>query len=486
MRNKDRLFVDKTIRAARLGFAVSCFSFLVMTILASNIFTQTRPKTVDEGEVKATKRTAPRVIRPARKQKDGAGFYKSRVGGSVLFILTDPPDAMIEIDGKAAGKAFDGEFRREMPPGTYTVTVKAGPGYEPLEQKVTLQTGRVMVIRAELLSKYGRVSIGPAIEGAKIYVDDKLLDPSKYRIDTTSGLVIIDEVEPGERRIAYDHPDYVIVERKFKISPASDYIWTFIPKRAGVELIVKTTPGALVYVDDKFRGRSSDEGILKVIDISPGRHEVRITSEGFEDIKQSIEFEFQKPVQLEKELVPVALSSELGEDFSNGLASWDAPASWQAKGGKVNVKGPGVGLIRSYVYKDFKMAIDFRFVNGKGAAWVVRARDKQNYYLFQLTGPKSQTPNRFNSYVYKNGEPQLLGTMPVVEDLSRPDDAYTITIEAKGPLIKHYIQLKSEPLNGSMPLGLLLDSSFSYGAVGVGTKDGEEFILYTLFVLPTR
>jgi hypothetical protein len=489
MRKEGKLSVIKIIRAVKSWFAASCFACLVVIILASNTPAQVRPVVVDEGEVKETKRKSLREFHAILMPKSKMPSRMRPAGNSgVLFVLIDPPDALIEIDGKVAGRAIDGEFRKELASGKqYTISVKAGPGYEPIERRITLRPGRPEILRVDLISKYGRVRFGPAIEGAKILVDDKPLDPSKYSVDKTSGLIIIDEIQPGEHTITYDHPDYVIVEKRLKVSAGSEYSWTFLPKRATVELTVKSTPGALVYIDGEPRGESPANGILKVNDISPGRHEVRITREGFEDYKQIVEFEFQKPVLLEKELVPVTLSSELGEDFSNGLASWDAPASWQAKGGKVNVKGPGVGLIRSYMYKDFKMVIDVRFVNGKGAAWVVRARDKQNYYLFQLTGPNSEIPNRFQSYIYKNGQAQLLVSTSLVTDLSRPDDAFSITIEAKGPTIKHYIEQYRKPnAGGPEPLGLLTDSSFSYGAVGAGTKDGEEFILYTLFVAPTR
>jgi hypothetical protein len=133
------------------------------------------------------------------------------------------------------------------------------------------------------------------------------------------------------------------------------------------------------------------------------------------------------------------------------------------------------------------MVFDVSFANGKGAAWILRAQDKQNFYLFQLTGPKASNPNTLRYFAYQNGQPRLLGSVPIVEDLSKPDDSFTITVEARGPVIKHYLQVKSAPkASGPELISTISDSTFSYGGVGFGAKDDEEFVVFLINVVPRQ
>jgi hypothetical protein len=59
-----------------------------------------------------------------------------------------------------------------------------------------------------------------------------------------------------------------------------------------------------------------------------------------------------------------------------------------------------------------------------------------------------------------------------------------ITVEAKGPTIKHFIQLKSNPSAGSLLISTLTDNTHSYGSVGFGTLNAEEFVVYSVAVIP--
>ncbi len=59
---------------------------------------------------------------------------------------------------------------------------------------------------------------------------------------------------------------------------------------APVLLVVQTKPGkAQVYVDDIFSGKTSSEGVLKVPNLAPGEHHLRVTLEGYHDFEQRLE-----------------------------------------------------------------------------------------------------------------------------------------------------------------------------------------------------
>jgi hypothetical protein len=72
----------------------------------------------------------------------------------------------------------------------------------------------------------------------------------------------------------------------------------------------------------------------------------------------------------------------------------------------------------------------------------------------------------------------------VNQDLSQADEWYRIIIEARGTKISHQIQPVSRPGREPPKLALLDDQTFSYGSIGFGTKDGEEFRLGSVTVVP--
>ncbi len=59
---------------------------------------------------------------------------------------------------------------------------------------------------------------------------------------------------------------------------------------ASALLVVQTKPGeAQVYVDDIFSGKTSSEGVLKIPNLAPGEHHLRVTLEGYNDFEQRLE-----------------------------------------------------------------------------------------------------------------------------------------------------------------------------------------------------
>jgi hypothetical protein len=180
----------------------------------------------------------------------------------------------------------------------------------------------------------------------------------------------------------------------------------------------------------------------------------------------------------------LAQVTEFSDSFLNGTAYWSAPQTWLASKGNLLVTGPGIGLIKDRIYRDFTVSFDLQLLNSKGAVWVVRAKDRSNFYHFQLLGPAGSPSNAFVSSLCKDGKLTQLMTLPVNQDLSQADEWYRIIIEARGTKISHQIQPVSRPGREPPKLALLDDQTFSYGSIGFGTKDGEEFRLGSVTVVP--
>lgn len=60
------------------------------------------------------------------------------------------------------------------------------------------------------------------------------------------------------------------------------------PPEKPAEIVVQTSPGAEVYVDDQFEGRAGPEGRLVVPNPSPGDHTLRVSLAGKRDYEQKV------------------------------------------------------------------------------------------------------------------------------------------------------------------------------------------------------
>jgi hypothetical protein len=132
------------------------------------------------------------------------------------------------------------------------------------------------------------------------------------------------------------------------------------------------------------------------------------------------------------------------------------------------------------------MAFHLRLEDGKGAAWAVRAKDTNNYYLFYLSGPQGLFPNRFSTYVIKDGkfDPQNPVLSNGIITILNPKGEYQVEIHGTKDVIETTITPTST--GQPEPLGVFQDKdkTFFYGGIGFRNVDGEQFSVDDLFVQP--
>jgi len=170
------------------------------------------------------------------------------------------------------------------------------------------------------------------------------------------------------------------------------------------------------------------------------------------------------------------------------------PGNWRLEQRGLAITGDRVGLFRTptekrafNVYRDFRMSFDIRFTNGRGASWVVRAKDDQNYYFFHLQPAVDGLQARFNFYVCRDGRCTLKDSKRYPELLNKPNDSYFIQLEARGPEFTHRITIQSNPrADDPQPLGTFRDESFGHGGVGFRGINESEALLQNLVVIPIK
>jgi hypothetical protein len=406
----------------------------------------------------------------------------------VLTILTNTPASVVVKPRDAALKPLQGQstgsdnkFRAELPPGTYDIEVSAAR-YSPRKVSgIKLETDEAVPV--ELTPLGGVVQIGGVDPAATVLIDDK--KPLALSIRKEEKLIELADVAAGRHklRVIQNQNEWsrdIVVEDGRTKYIAAEF------KAALVGLVVKTEPEAEIYIDDNYGGRANDKGEIRISDLAPGEHVVRAKKNEYLPAQKSQLFS-AGPAELRLPLSRTVFSPEFVDTFVQGVKFWNSPTSWQASPGKLKVQGAGVGFIRDSVFKDFRMEFDVSFINGRGAVWILRGENDKTYYLCQLTGPASPSPNMFRTYIYENGQPRLLKEFPVPENLGVPGDTFHVIVEARGPDIKHLLQLKSNPKAGPpQPFSWVTDSSFSNGKVGFGTRDAEAFLVQFVSVVPAN
>jgi PEGA domain len=456
--------------------------WFVLTLVTS-VPGQVRPTIMNPGEANETTNQPPRVDRSR------VGPTKaSRPTLSVLIVLTEPKVAEIRIDGRPAGKSQDGRFTKELVPRKrYKISVSAGPDYLEHEQVVTLKSREPAIVEAPLTPRYGTIRIFPARDGVNLLDNDQPI-PAENRTVDSDHRIIIAHITPGAHKITYDLPSYVLYQRSFTVTPGSEFSWNFEPERAVTELSVVTDPGATVYIDSKQVGNTPANGRLAYT-AELGPHQITLVKEDFEEYSETRDFKYREPVTVNKSLVPVPTSAEFSDDFDFAKPDlWSMPRSGISfTEGRMQVdSAKTLASPINIRYRDFEMSFLLRLGNAGGAAWAVRVKDENNYYLFYLSGPTGTTPNRFNTYIVRNGEfdpSKHFRSDPLIEHLIAGGQ-YRIVIKATGNRIEH--EITPATTGKAMQLGFFDDpnNTFRLGGIGFRTVGLERFSIDDLFVQP--
>lgn len=178
------------------------------------------------------------------------------------------------------------------------------------------------------------------------------------------------------------------------------------------------------------------------------------------------------------------------------------------KGNQMGLLGKS-GLNPYSLYQDFNMDINVSMVNGKGVAWVVRAKDFNNFCLFEIyppkliNGPISRAyAGKFVRSFYKDGKRTREEISPLTVSIENDLSSIVIHTEVQtdntSPLAKYFRSLFRAKSKFKVQANTRLTPEFKvlcdfedeygdaapYGGVGFYPRNGMEFILLQLSIDP--
>ena len=185
--------------------------------------------------------------------------------------------------------------------------------------------------------------------------------------------------------------------------------------------------------------------------------------------------------------LPLA-TAEFYDEFLN-LTRWTVPpAGWMiTRQNRLLIESqPLIGSPTGINCENFTMTFHLRLENAGGAAWALHAKDPNNYYLFYLSGPDGQIPNRFLTYVVRDNKftpPEFKSSIPVVPRLASGGE-YQIDIKVDKNRFFHWITPSDSGKKFNLGDYTDTDNVFPAGGVGFRTIGIEKFSMDDLFIWP--
>jgi hypothetical protein len=406
-----------------------------------------------------------------------AGSLVAAQGKALLLVLTDPPGAQVSIDGQVKGVSDKtGIYKLDVPLNKqYKIVVNADK-YKPYQGNVSVSSSNSYIVSADLEATFGGLHLFNVPQDAVLFLDN---EKKSYQRKQGTNEVILAELPVGEHKVKIEHPDFVEWEKLVDVIPKYELVVTptMLP---AAKVTITSIPGVEVLIDNVKQGVTDSAGNLNVpTPVEPGSHSMIFSKPGFVKLTRTENLaRGNNPIKV-PELEPNPSYTEFVDFFKDGMGLWEVPSVWQwgQKLEAVTVQGTAPGFVSNRSFRDFDANFNVKFTNGVGAAWVLRAKNPKNYYLFQL----SVKEKLLRSFVVEDGKATLLQTSPVVVNPTAPT-SYRIRAEVQGDRIRHY--LKNNAIDDEEMMGTVSHGRFRYGAVGLITVAGEQFLVEDFFVKP--
>jgi PEGA domain len=438
-----------------------------------------------------TKRDYARVL---VNPKPNIGYLSVVANPSTIVTLTSLPEdgkrATVRQTIKAGNNTI---YLGNLSPGKYKILLEHEE-YQPFTDTIQIEKASPLTYVAldKMESRYGTVHTAGIPQGAKVYWDDKaIIFPISSR-ENPDELIkkLLKKVPVGKHKLKVSKAGFLDIEKEIDVLPGQEAFEPVSLAVAIAPLNLRSQPGSVVYVDDEYKGITHLDGKL-TIQLIPGPHKIRVSKEGFQEWVRDLTIsDTNNPTSLDVSLLRIPDSAEGHWEPANRENKWyPRNFGWIFDKKGAVIRGDKLALFDTELNSDFnhyqnvKLEFDVVFNNGKGVAWVARAKDLNNYYLFELTGPKSGTL-ALNFYICVDGRLNLKNSQSVHEDMDAKDEIFHIIFTAQGNKFETRMEIYSAPLDKPRWLGVFTDNTFSIGGIGFRGKDQSEVLLQSLFINP--
>ena len=211
---------------------------------------------------------------------------------SGLITESKPGGATVFVDSQVQVKTSSGGWAKIFPiaPGQHTLRITAD-GFEDFSREILLKPGETLTVNAMLVRTKAPppvlvVAFSPA--EAAVHVDGKAVGEA-----SGAGRVRISNLEPGKHLVRVSAAGYTDFEQSVQLVSGKETTVTAgldrqKPSTAGI-VLASLPRGASVFVDNALIEKNSPGGNLDVPDLTAGKHQVRVTAEGYAPFEQMVD-----------------------------------------------------------------------------------------------------------------------------------------------------------------------------------------------------
>ena len=257
------------------------------------------------------------------------GCFQKDVPSGELFVMTQPRDAVVEVNGEVLGTT---PLQAEVPSGKLLMRIRK-EGFHEEWETLNLATGQRLVEEIVLEPMKGLVLIRSTPSGASVSIGE---------VSAGTTPLALHDIGRGSHRARLQLDGFDEKEIQFTVTDR-------VPKALDVDmvsnsgvLVVQTTPsGATVFVD----GRNEGTTPLSLDRIGRGERDITIQMAGFEPERRNVIIEPSATARVEFDLTPlpgglsVITTPENANVYINGELQGEAPVNMT----KIE---PGTHLVR--------------------------------------------------------------------------------------------------------------------------------------------
>lgn len=451
------------------------------------------------------------TLKPANTNAKKNALPKSppKMGALVVNAVIQAQVTLTESDQRGATQGpslVQGGlyFFRSLKPGSRYALEITHPDYLPLRATIKVKQGQTSLLNSELVERYGTVIVDAIGMQA-----DRLPDSFELTLALATGEVrkdwknaggqyVFTRVPVGRARLALRRVGYQKWEKEIEVKPgkSSDNKFAANLERLLATVSIETEAEADVYWDaDAVRHVSANRRLL-LEGLAPGDHTLVVMKPGRvkETLPLTLNAGENPPIKVA--LLPITEQTAIEVAQPPNAKEWApaVPAEWTFSTVRpmgLLVKGDTPVLVYKTTernrafnqYGDFDLTLRMKFANGKGAAWIVRAQDLDNYYLFEVTTAASANGlKRLVFYVCEKGVLKEVLKHPLEVNLEDPNRSYTIKLHAVGGRFEHSVVTESGAVRELC--APITDKTFAFGGIGLRAVNGLEMSIEQLTIEP--
>jgi len=219
----------------------------------------------------------------AAKTELTAALHASTEAATADVVVESSPNAEVYLDDEFKGRTSpEGELKIEdLKPGAHTLRVSLPPK-KTFEQNLDLAAGGTSKIVATLADLSGKIVV-ETTAGAEVFLDNASLGTADV-----GGTLAIRDATPGPHELRVSAANKKDFQQSLNVLAGEETRITASLADLAGRIVVQTTAGAEVFLDQASRGTAGASGTLAVPGVAGGSHDLRISANGKKDLQQSV------------------------------------------------------------------------------------------------------------------------------------------------------------------------------------------------------